>query len=231
MKIIAIIPARSGSKGLPNKNIMELCGKPLIAYSVEAALRAEVFEEIMVSTDSEEYADVAKEYGAEVPFLRSKKNSSDNASSWDTVYEVISHYHEINREFDAFVLLQPTSPLRDERDIRGAIEEYNEKKANTIVSVCEAEYTPTYMNILPESLSMESFFEDHKWARRQDLPKYYRLNGAIYMSDVKSFMSYRDVYKGRCYAYIMNTTNSIDIDSYLDFLYAEAVLKYRDRTL
>ncbi len=224
MRLIAIIPARSGSKGLPDKNIKDLCGKPLLAYTVEAALRANVFDEIMVSTDSERYAKIAEKYGARVPFLRSVENSNDNASSWDTVYEVIENYERMNIKFDAFMLLQPTSPLRDEKDIIGAIDEYIEKKANTVVSVCEAEHTPIYMNTLPESLSMDGFFGEHKWTRRQDLPTYYRLNGAIYMSDIKSFMLYRDIYRNNCFAYVMDNIKSVDIDTHLDFMYVESIL-------
>jgi len=224
MRNLAIIPARSGSKGLADKNIKDLCGKPMLVYTIEAALKANVFEEVMVSTDSEYYAIIAKKNGAKVPFLRSDKNSTDNSSSWDVVYETISNYYKQNRIFDTFMLLQPTSPLRDEKDICGAISEYKEKDACAVVSVCEAEHSPVYMNILPESLDMGSFFGDYKWTRRQDLPKYYRLNGAIYMSDVGSFMKYKDIYREKCFAYIMSRMHSVDIDSDLDFLYAETII-------
>ena len=224
MRLIAIIPARSGSKGLTDKNIKELCGKPLLTYTIEAAIKANVFDEIMVSTDSEHYAKIAEKYGAKVPFLRSEENSSDNASSWDTVYEVIKNYKKMNIEYDAFMLLQPTSPLRDEQDIIGAINEYKLKKANTVVSVCKAEHTPIYINTLPESLNMDGFFGKHKWTRRQDLPPYYRLNGAIYMSDIKHFMKYRDIYRDSCFAYVMDNIKSVDIDTELDFLYVESIL-------
>ena len=225
MRLIAIIPARSGSKGLPDKNIKDLYGKPLLAYTIEAALRTNKFDEIMVSTDSEHYAKIAEKYGARVPFLRSNANSGDNASSWDAVYEVIKNYEKINIEFDTFMLLQPTSPLRDEKDIVGAIDEYKEKKANTVVSVCEAEHTPIYMNTLPESLNMDCFFGEHKWTRRQELPTYYRLNGAIYMSDIKFFLKYRDIYRDNCFAYVMDNKKSVDIDTELDFMYVESILQ------
>lgn len=225
MRLIAIIPARSGSKGLPDKNIRDLYGKPLLAYTIEAALRTKKFAEIMVSTDSDHYAKIAEKYGARVPFLRSTENSNDNASTWDAVYEVIKNYERINIKFDAFMLLQPTSPLRDEKDIIGAIDEYVEKKANTVVSVCEAEHTPIYTNTLPDSLSMDGFFGEHKWTRRQDLPTYYRLNGAIYMSDTKSFMKYRDIYRDNCFAFVMDNKKSVDIDTELDFMYVESILQ------
>jgi len=109
MKNIAIIPARSGSKGLPDKNIRLLCGKPLLAYSIEAALQSDMFDVVHVSTDSIQYAEIAKKFGADVPFLRSTETSSDSASSWDVVKEVIEKYQKVGKCFDTFMLLQPTS--------------------------------------------------------------------------------------------------------------------------
>ena len=119
MKNIAIIPARSGSKGVRDKNIRNLCGKPLMAYTIEAALESGEFDEVMVSTDSEHYAEIARKYGASVPFLRSAKTASDSASSWDMVDEVLNCYAMLGKSFDTFCLLQPTSPLRDKKDIQG----------------------------------------------------------------------------------------------------------------
>ena len=123
MKNLAIIPARSGSKGLVDKNIKLLDGKPLIAYSIEAALQSGVFDMVMVSTDSEKYAEIAWNYGAQVPFLRSAETSSDTASSWDAVAEVIENYRKLGTVFDTFMLLQPTSPLRTAQNIREAYDE------------------------------------------------------------------------------------------------------------
>ena len=120
MKNIAIIPARSGSKGLPDKNIKELNRRPLIAYSIEAALNSGCFDTVMVSTDSEKYAEISRYYGAEVPFLRSEQTSSDSASSWDTVLEVLDRYESLGKTFDTFCLLQPTSPMRTADDIKSA---------------------------------------------------------------------------------------------------------------
>ena len=137
MKNIAIIPARSGSKGLKDKNIKPLMGKPLLAYSIEAAMQSNMFDTVMVSTDSETYAKIARKYGAEVPFLRSAETSSDTASSWDAVAEVLNGYAAIDRCFDTFMLLQPTSPLRTAGDIVGAYRTMEEKDANTVVSLCE----------------------------------------------------------------------------------------------
>ena len=129
MRSIAIIPARSGSKGLPDKNIKPLNGKPLLAYSIEAALASGLFDTVHVSTDSERYADIARQYGADEPFLRSAETSSDTASSEDAIREVLRRYEEMGQRFDAFMLLQPTSPLRTADDIRAAFGVMEEKQA------------------------------------------------------------------------------------------------------
>ncbi|SEQ15702.1 acylneuraminate cytidylyltransferase family protein [Butyrivibrio sp. TB] len=226
MKNIAIIPARSGSKGLPDKNIKMLSGKPLIAWSIEAAISSGVYDEVMVSTDSEKYADIARSFGAKVPFLRSAEASSDTSSSWDAVREVILKYQELGQNFDTFTLLQPTSPLRSADDIKGSFDQMLDKNARTIVSVCETEDSPYTCNTLPESMSMQDFFiEEYKNTRRQDLPKCYRLNGAIYLSKVDEFLKDGDIYASDCYAYIMDGTRSVDIDTDFDFKIAQLLIE------
>ncbi len=224
---LAIIPARSGSKGLPDKNIKELCGKPLIAYSIEAALNSGCFDTVMVSTDSEKYAEIAKMYGAEVPFLRSKETASDTASSWDTVKEVLENYKKLNREFDRFMLLQPTSPLRTAEDITKAFSVFEERKANAVVSVCETDHSPLICGNLPEDLSMQMFFKDDVFKkRRQDIPTYYRINGAGYLLSTDFFLKNGMSYSDRCFAHIMDTSHSVDIDTELDFRVCTAIMDY-----
>lgn len=226
MKNIAIIPARSGSKGIPDKNIKNLYGKPLIAWTIETALKSEMFDVVMVSTDSDKYADIAKVFGAEVPFLRSSANSSDTSSSWDAVREVLLRYKELGRNFDTFTLLQPTSPLRSADDIKGSFDLMKMKNARTVVSVCETEDSPYTCNILPETMSMKDFFiEEYKNTRRQDLPKCYKLNGAIYLSRVDDFLNDGDIYSVDCYAYVMDDKRSVDIDTDLDFKIAELLIR------
>ena len=226
MKNIAIIPARSGSKGLKDKNIKLLAGKPLIAYSIDAALKSELFDTVMVSTDSEEYGEIAKNFGAEVPFLRSEETSSDTASSWDAVHEVLVQYSKLGKEFDTFMLLQPTSPLRDANDIKNAYKEMIDKNANSIISLCEVDHSPLHCNVLPNDLSLDAFIRDEvKGKRRQDLPIYYRFNGAIYLSKVSYFMEDHNIYRNRCFAYVMNKKNSIDIDDEFDFMVASAIIQ------
>lgn len=225
MKNIAIILARSGSKGLPHKNIKELKGKPLMAYTIEAAVKSGLFDVVHVSTDSQQYAEIAKEYGADEPFLRSERTSSDSASSWDAIREVLTKYAEIGNKFDNFMLLQPTSPLRTADDIQAAFKLQKEKKALAIVSVCPVDHSPLQCNVLPETLSLADFRQNNsKGLRRQMLEQYYRFNGAIYLSNVSNFLATGDIYDKDCYAYVMDRLNSIDIDDEVDFKIAEALL-------
>lgn len=230
MRNIAVIPARSGSKGLKDKNIKELNGKPLLAYSIEAAQQSGIFDRIHVSTDSEIYAGIARTYGADVPFLRSTEMSSDTSSTWDAVRFVLKEYEKRGETFDTITVLQPTSPLRTVEDITGAYRFFKEKQASMISSVCEMDHSPLWSNTLPEDLSMKDF-EDEKLAflPRQSLPVYYRENGAIYI--VKAEQLFRDIniYKDRCYAYIMDKSHSIDIDGELDFAIAKTIMEMENK--
>ena len=226
MKCIAIIPARSGSKGLKDKNIRELNGKPLLGYSVEAALDSKMFDTVMVSTDSEHYAEVARQCGAEVPFLRSEYTSSDSASSWEAVKEVVANYKNLGKEFDVIVLLQPTSPLRTSTDIAGAYELFLKKNAKAVISVCEVDHSPLWCNTLKEDLSMVNFAKTSRPnGNRQMLDTYYRLNGAIYMLKTSVLENIERLYADDCFAYIMSRKSSIDIDNIDDFKYADFLIK------
>ena len=225
MKRIAIIPARSGSKGIPNKNIRDLCGKPLIAYSIEAAIRSQLFDDIIVSTDTVQYADIAKKYGASVPFLRSQKNSQDNSSSWDMVEEVLFEYKKIGKQFDSFCLLQPTSPLRSEDDIIAAYNIFKSKSEFAVVSVCETEHSPLLSGRLPEDNQFIDFVNTKHLKRRQELDKYYRINGAIYIAYCNRFKFDKNLYQRGSYAYIMPQERSVDIDSEIDFELAKILLQ------
>lgn len=221
LKTVAIIPARSGSKGVKDKNIRNLCGKPLMAYTIEAALQSGKFEEVMVSTDSEKYAVIAKQYGAKVPFLRSDTTSSDTASSWDMVDEVLQNYKTLGREFDTFCLLQPTSPLRNAEDIVAAYSLYEDKADFAVVSVCEAEHSPLWCGHLPETNEFINFVDEKNLKQRQAGKKFYRLNGAIYIVDVEWFKTQRNLYQKGSFAYIMSQERSVDIDTEIDFKLAE----------
>ena len=224
MKNIAIIPARSGSKGLRDKNIKDLCGKPLLAYSIEAALGSGQFDEVMVSTDSAQYAEIAKKYGASVPFLRSVATSSDTASSWNMVEEVLQKFEKMGREFDTFCLLQPTSPLRTSDDISNAYKLYNEKKAMAVVSLCELEHPISWCGTLGDNGSLDGFVQRGQEKQRQAQKLYYRLNGAIYIDSISGFHTDPFLYKEGAYAYIMSRDHSVDIDTEFDFRLAEFLM-------
>lgn len=226
VKRIAIIPARSGSKGLKDKNIRLLNGKPLIVYSIDAAKRSGAFDTIFVSTDSSIYAEIAENAGADAHFLRSEANSSDKASSWDMVREVIKHFEEEGNVFDEIMLLQPTSPLRTHEDINNAVELMMDREALAVESLTEMDHSPLWANTLPQDRSMDHFFNEYSNMPRQALPTYYRENGAIYLlkrellnkPDAEMFLS-------RCYAFIMPRERSIDIDVELDFKLAELMME------
>lgn len=229
-RIIAIIPARSGSKGLPNKNIRILNGKPLIAYSIGAAQEAGIFDEIFLSTDSREYANIAVQYGANVPFLRSDELATDTASTWDCVREAIDQYHTIGKEFDIIVLLQPTSPLRTPQDIIAAVETMMLNNADAVVSVSEADHSPLWYNTLPESKSLNGFLKQEILTKtRQELPIYYRINGAVYVVKTEYFARSQNIYDCNSFAYIMPRENSVDIDTSLDFSIAEHLLMQKNK--
>ena len=227
MKNIAIIPARSGSKGVKDKNIRLLGGKPLMAWAIDAALISEQFDEVMVSTDSEQYAAIAKEHGASVPFLRSALTASDTASAWDMVLEVLKGYENLGKSFDTFCLLQPTSPLRTAEDIRNAYALYHEKDAFAVVSVCEMEHPPLWCGQIPDTLELDGFVPRGNGVRRQDAGKFYRLNGAIYIANIEKFKADTFLYQKGSYAYVMEQERSVDIDTELDFRFAEFMTEYR----
>ncbi len=224
MKNIAVITARSGSKGLKDKNIKRLHGKPLMAYSIEAAHMSECFDCIHVSTDSEEYAQIAKEYGAEVPFLREEELASDSADCWDAVRDVLCKYEKMGQKFDRVMLLQPTSPLRTAGDIQNAFSLIEEKNAEAVIGVCEMEHTPLWCNTLPEDGNMKAFQSPEYERPRQQLPVYYRINGAIYLVNVAFLMKHGNLYDKDSYAYIMPNERSVDIDNMVDFLMVETYM-------
>ncbi len=227
-KILAIIPARSGSKRLVDKNIMYLQEKPLIAWSIEAAIKSKFIDRVVVSTDSFKYADIAKNYGALVPFIRKGMLALDSTPTFDVIEDVIKFYNSRQISYKYIILLQPTSPLRNEKHIDEAIELFFLKKANSIVSVCECEHSPLWTNVLSSDGSMDNFIkEDIKNLRSQDLPKYYRLNGAIFIAEISSYLKYKSFFMPNSFAYKMSTKESIDIDTEIDFLMAEILLNKR----
>lgn len=221
-KFLAIIPARGGSKRLPRKNVLDLCGKPLIAYTVEAALKSKYIDKVVVSSDDEEILQISKKFGAET-IKRPDILASDTA----TTFDAIKHSIENLEKYEYIVLLQPTSPLRNSKHINESIEFLEEKKASAVVSVCEMEHSPLWSNTLDDTLSMNDFLKDEVLNKRsQDLEKYYRLNGAIYICKTELLLKEKSFFlKENIFAYIMDRKSSVDIDEEIDFKMAEFFLK------
>jgi len=220
---LAIIPARGGSKRLPNKNILDLAGKPLIAWSIEAGLGSKYIDKVMVTSDSEEILDISKNFGAEV-LKRPDELANDTATTFDAIAHTIE---SLNEKYDYIVLLQPTSPLRNAKHIDEAIELLNDKEADAIVSVCEMDHNPLWSNTLPASLSMEGFLRDEiKNKRSQDLEKYYRINGAIYICKTDKLLKENTLFLNKnIFAYIMDRKSSVDIDEEIDFILSKNLIQ------
>lgn len=227
-KIVAMIPAREGSKRLPGKNIKLLGGKPLIAWSIEAALNSDYIDEVMVSTDDQCIADIALQYGASVPFLRPVELAGDTSSSMDVVEHVINSYLGLEQPFEYLMLLQPTSPLRTAAHINQACEQLFEKDGDSIVSVCPCDHSPLWSNVIPENGSLKGFINDKVVGlRSQDLPEYYRLNGAIYLARTDMLLQHKQFLNAELnvFSYKMDDHSSVDIDSLIDFQLAEILIQ------
>ena len=226
--ILALIPARGGSKGLPRKNIASLLGKPLIAWTISEALSSKYLDGVIVSTEDEEIARIAKKYGAEIPFKRPKHLACDTSKGIDVVLHAIDWFNKKGNRYDLLMLLQPTSPLRTVEDIDRAVEYFFAKQGDVVVSVCEAEHSPLWTNILPDDMCMQKFINlKSSGLNRQDLPKHYRLNGAIYLSFCDHLQRNKSFFGKGTFAYIMPQESSVDIDSNFDFNLAEFILSRR----
>jgi CMP-N,N'-diacetyllegionaminic acid synthase len=222
-KVLAVIPARGGSKRLARKNILPLGEKPLISWTIEAARECKYIDRVIVSTEDDEISDVSRKYNADVPFLRPEELAADDISTIDVVLHLLNELGKESDCYDYIVLLQPTSPLRTAKHIAAAFEQLAESRLNAIVSVCQAEHHPLWCNTLPEDGSMSSFLrEDIHNIRSQDLPVYYRLNGAIYICDVGLLKDKQTFLPPKsCSAFIMPQEDSVDIDTKDDFIRAQ----------
>ena len=218
---LAIIPARGGSKRLPRKNVLDLNGKPLIAYSIEAGLDSSYIDKVVVTSDNDEILTISKKYGA-ITINRPNELASDTATTFDAIKHAVDNYEK----YDYIVLLQPTSPLRDRDHIDKAIELLESKNADAVVSVCKMDHSPLWSNTINDSLSMTGFLKDEVLNKRsQDLKEYYSLNGAIYICDTKKLLKEKSFFlKESIFAYKMDRKSSIDIDKEIDFKIAEYLL-------
>lgn len=227
---LGIIPARGGSKGLPGKNIKELCGKPLIAWSIESGLKSKYLDEVMVTTDSKDIANIAKQYGASVPFLRPDVLASDTATSFDAIKHTIEFYkNEFDKEFDYIVLLEPTSPLREVDDIDNMIEKIikDEDNFDSIVSIGEVAEHPSIMKqIVSENNILPFCKELELTTRRQDNKKAYFPYGVAYIVKTKSLLEEKTFYTARNTFYEIKRYQCYEIDDIYDFLAIENIMKY-----
>ena len=220
MSLLALIPARGGSKGIPRKNIKNLCGKPLIAWSIEVAQESDLVDKVVVSTDDEEIAEIALSYGAEVPFFRPPELAQDETPGIDPVLHALGKLPK----FDSILLLQPTSPLRTASDIDGIVKMCQEAQAPAAVSICESSKHPNWMFSCGKDGTLSPFTDTPVSMRRQDLDKIYTLNGSLYLAktdwiqDNGSFLSPETV------GYLMPPERSLDIDTMFEWSLLEFLM-------
>lgn len=226
-RILALIPARGGSKGIKGKNIRNIGEKPLIAYTIEAALQSGCFDSVAVSTDNSEIAKISQQYGAEIPFLRPSILASDMSKTIEAVLHAKNELLKAGREFDLLVLLQPTQPLRTSDDIRGAIDLFFDRRLNSLVSVCPVYDHPILIRTMGLDFRLSKLLDTSSTVRRQDMPPFFRVNGAIYINYINN-ITLETSFNDNEYGYIMDYAHSIDIDSEADIKMAEMYLSQKD---
>ncbi|HIJ94493.1 MAG TPA: acylneuraminate cytidylyltransferase family protein [Desulfuromonadales bacterium] len=218
--VLAIIPARGGSKGVPRKNIRDVAGKPLIGWTIEEAKKSGYIDRLVVSTDDQEIADIAIQAGGEVPFLRPANLARDDSPGIAPVINILT---TSGFEYDLVVLLQPTSPLRTVEDIDGAIAFMVNRKANACVSVVEPDKSPYWMYSVDGAGHLVSLLEGD-YACRQDIPPVYALNGAVYVAEVGWLLKKQSFVSDETLAYTMPKDRSIDIDTEVDLAISNIIL-------
>ena len=230
--VLAIIPARGGSKGLPGKNLRVICGKPLIAWSIERALASGYIDTTVVSTDSPEIARIARGHKAAVPFLRPAKLATDVASTYDVIRHALDHYRQVDsREFDYTVLLEPTSPLRENDDIDRMLLTLDQasQRFDSIVSLGEVGQHPSIMKRLSEH-GVEPFYRESVTpSRRQDNPPAYFPFGVAYIAKTSVLLEEDTFYTRRCAGFIIQRYQNYEIDDLFDFLCVERVMQHQWR--
>lgn len=224
MKKIAIITARGGSKRIPRKNIKEFCGKPILAYSIEAALKSGCFDTVMVSTDDEEIAEIAKKYGAEVPFFRSEKTANDFATTNDVLLEVIDEYEKRGVKFDVGCCIYPTAPFITSDRLKEAAEKFVNSDADSLIPVVAFSYPPQRaMHIVNDML--EPLYPEYLDSRSQDLEKHYHDAGQFYLFRTDRFRVNKKLMLGKVLPFPISEMEVQDIDTLIDWELAE--LKYK----
>lgn len=224
MRKVAMITARGGSKRIPRKNIKEFCGKPILAYSIQAALDSGVFDTVMVSTDDEEIAAIAKEYGAEVPFYRSEKTSNDFATTADVILEVVEEYEKRGEQFDMICCIYPTAPFLTGEKLRGAVEKLEASDADTLLPVVAFSY-PVQRALIVREDKLVFEYPQYMDSRSQDLEPHYHDVGQFYVLKTESFKKNRKIMVGNILPYEISELEVQDIDNQTDWEIAE--MKYR----
>ena len=224
MKSVAIITARGGSKRIPRKNIKEFCGKPILAYSIEAALTSGIFDTVMVSTDDEEIAEIAKRYGAEVPFYRSEKTANDYATTNDVLLEVLEEYEKRGEHFDLACCIYPTAPFVTAQKLKTAVEQLNASDADTLIPVVSFSYPPQRAMIVKDGRLVFEY-PQYLDSRSQDLEPHYHDVGQFYVFRTESFQKNRKLMIGNILPMVISEMEVQDIDNQTDWEIAE--MKYR----
>lgn len=222
--ILAIIPARGGSKGLPRKNILPLGDKALIGWTIKAAQAAMCKPYCLVSTDDAEIADICGQLAAQPPFLRPAALATDTATSMDVVFHALEWYEKTQGLVEYVMLLQPTSPFRTAHDIDAALHHMINQNAPACVSVCACEHPPQWAYTLSQTGALQSLFTGTNIERRQDIAPAYRLNGAVYIAKSSWLKQHKTFVTSDTTAYVMPQNRSVDIDTNDDFLYAQFLL-------
>lgn len=227
MRVLAIIPARGGSKGLPGKNIKPLCGKPLIGWTIEQAQQSKYIDEIFVSTDSQEIADVAETFGVSVPDLRPAELAGDTATSASFVIYTIEKLKAEGKEFDYIILLEPTSPLRTAQDIDSSIEILkNNLEVQSVVGVCKAECAhPAFMVRIDNNGLLAPYLDQMRAVRRQDIGDLYYFEGTVYVSTIDAFLEKESFYHDKTLPYIVPKSRAFEIDDQEDWFIVESIIK------
>lgn len=229
MKILSIIPARGGSKGLPRKNIKPLNGTPLIIHSIINALNSHYINKVVVSTEDLEIQNIAEKSGAEV-IMRPQKLADDNSKTIDVIIHALNHLENDGYRPVVIVILQPTSPLRTLNDVDSATEMFLKNDCDSVVSVCDFDHSPYWALKIKNDFLTPVFGQEYLYKRRQELPHLYIPNGAIFVSNPEKIIKYKSFYCPKTIPYIMPIDRSIDIDSALDFKLAEILLEEKNET-
>ena len=224
-KILAIIPARSGSKGIKNKNIINLNGKPLISYTIESALKSKYIDDVIVSTDGVEIKNISLEYGAKVPFMRPKCLATDTSKTIDTVIYCIEEMKKLGFEYDYVVVLQPTQPLRQAYHIDEAINMLLDSGKDSLVSVSKVDNHPLLIRRIDDKKILYKLINENSTKRRQDFEDYYKVNGAIYINKINENLNLDTSLNDNELGYIMDKKFDVDIDENLDIEIAKLLIE------